>query len=236
MMNISRLRANENAFRYERKFVTSELNRYEVEATIKHHPACFSEIFHERVVNNIYFDSPGMDNYLDNKYGASPRIKVRVRWYERLFGIVEKPVLELKIKSGQLGHKILFPLPPFRLDTNFSFNSLQAVFRRANIPEITKDTLISMQITLLNSYWRKYFQSADRRYRLTLDWDMKYYAIDSLHNTFRKKKDDHLNTVLELKYSDDNDDNARTITDYFPFSLSRNSKYMVGLDSLSCFR
>jgi len=236
MMNIFRLRANADPFRYERKFVISELNKYEVESIIKRHPACFSEIFHQRTVNNIYFDSQDMVNYLDNECGASQRIKVRIRWYERLFGMIEKPVLELKIKGGQLGNKISFPLLPFKLGCRVFFNSVKDVFRRSDIPETVREELMAMQVTLLNSYSRMYFQSADRKYRLTLDWGMKHYTIDNVHNTFKKKKDDYLNTVLEVKYSDDNDDNAHAITDYFPFSLSRNSKYMVGIDNLSGLR
>ena len=52
-----------NKFRYERKFLIQDATRSEVERSIKLHPALFSEIFHERSVNNIYFDSP--ENGLD---------------------------------------------------------------------------------------------------------------------------------------------------------------------------
>ena len=89
-----------NSFRYERNFIISELDRHNVETLIKYNPAMFTEIFHKRVVNNIYFDSLHMDNLYDNKCGTSKRIKVRIRWYGNLFGLIEKPVLELKIKDG----------------------------------------------------------------------------------------------------------------------------------------
>ena len=91
---------NSELFRYERKFKISEIDRNYVETLVKYHPAMFSEIFHERIVNNIYFDTLNMDYYYDNKSGSSKRMKVRIRWYGNQFGLIEKPVLELKIKDG----------------------------------------------------------------------------------------------------------------------------------------
>ena len=46
------------------------------------------------------------------------------------------------------------------------------------------------------------------------------------------KKHDSLITILELKYSIDNDDHAQIITNHFPFRLTKNSKYEVGIDNL----
>ena len=63
-------------WRYERKFVIEGHYRAHVESMIKLHPAMFSEIFHERFVNNIYFDSMNMDNYLENELGTIERGKI----------------------------------------------------------------------------------------------------------------------------------------------------------------
>lgn len=41
--------------------------------------------------------------YQDNLIGISDRMKVRIRWYGALLGLIEEPVLELKIKRGFLG-------------------------------------------------------------------------------------------------------------------------------------
>jgi len=43
--------------RYERKFVTENWTRNSVEQSIKNNPAFFREIFHQRKINNIYFDT-----------------------------------------------------------------------------------------------------------------------------------------------------------------------------------
>ena len=87
-------------YRYERKFVTSELSKYHVESIVKTHPAIFSEIYQLRNVNNMYFDSFRLVNYSDNVDGSSDRIKIRIRWYGELFGKIKNPVLEIKEKKG----------------------------------------------------------------------------------------------------------------------------------------
>ena len=61
---------------------------------------------------------------------------------------------------------------------------------------------------------------------------MEYRTIDNVHNMFINKKHDHFTTVLELKYSSDNDDYANIITNQFPFRFSKNSKYEVGINNL----
>lgn len=219
-------------WRYERKFVIEGHYRAHVETIIRLHPAMFSEIFHERCVNNIYFDSMNMDNYLDNEFGTAQRVKTRIRWYDNLFGRIEEPALQLKMKNGIVGSKISFPLLPFTLDSNFSASSFRTVIKASKIPALIKEELLLMQPTLLNHYSRKYFQSADKKYRLTVDWDMEFWIIDQNHNTFNKKIKEFFYLVLELKYSDKDDDIADTITNYFPFRVSKSSKYVRGIDYL----
>ena len=187
----------------------------------------FSEIFHERYVNNIYFDSMNLDAYHDNESGTSQRVKTRVRWYGDLFGTIQEPVLELKIKDSIVGGKITFPLKSFALNSNFSSGVFQAAINTSEIPALVKEDLRLMQPASLNRYLRKYFQSTDRKYRLTLDWNMEFYTIGRNHNTFQKMRD-YSHTVLELKYSDNCDDNADEITNYFPFRISKSSKYIRG--------
>ena len=114
-------------FRYERKFFISGLTKTEVEKIINFHPAMFFEIFQKRLVNNIYFDSSELNSYYDNINGDLNRIKTRIRWYGELFGEIEKPFLELKIKCGLLGKKLRFSLPPFKIGNHFN---MQKVFHQ----------------------------------------------------------------------------------------------------------
>ena len=102
-------------WRYERKFVISELSQQEIELIIRFHPAMFSEIYHPRWVNNIYFDSFGAQNYRDNIEGLRNRVKVRIRWYGSFLEPAKEPMLEFKFKRGILGAKKNSHYPHFLL-------------------------------------------------------------------------------------------------------------------------
>ena len=65
-----------------------------------------------------------MKNYYDNIEGQTNRIKVRIRWYNNLFGSIENPTLELKIKNGLLGKKISTNIKQFTFDNNTNLDNL----------------------------------------------------------------------------------------------------------------
>ena len=202
-------------YRYERKFFVTELSKYEIESIVKMHPAIFSEIYYKRFVNNIYFDSFNFTNLRENVEGATNRIKIRIRWYGELFGYVEKPVLEIKIKKGLLGKKISVPLKPFSLtkktkipDILKSINDLQEII------EIDFESLIP---SLLNRYSRKYYQSSDNKFRITIDSEQSFYLINKSDNSFLNHHNDNRSIILELKYNQTFDKDVNYITSKFPF-------------------
>ena len=80
-------------YRYERKFLISSMTKHDVENLIRHNPRMFSEVFHKRCINNIYFDSPRLNNYFENVFGVMQRTKIRIRWYGELFGEIKQPIL-----------------------------------------------------------------------------------------------------------------------------------------------
>lgn len=219
-------------FRYERKFIAPGLSRQEIETLIKLHPAMFSEIYYARNVNNIYFDSMGLKNFFANIDGMQHRVKCRIRWYGDLFGHIDKPVLELKIKNGLMGKKESYLLQDFTLDQSFDLETLREVFRQSDLPEIVGLDLMMLQPALLNRYKRKYFQTADRKYRITVDTELEYYRIHPNRNTFLHCSKDDDNIVIELKYDKVGDPRAERISSSFPFRLARNSKYVNGIQRL----
>ena len=223
---------NPTSFRYERKFLVSGLSKYEIESIVKNHPAIFMEAYPQRYVNNIYFDTNSMAYYFDNVEGLSERLKVRIRWYGNLFGFVEAPVLEFKIKKGLVGGKDTFPLNSFQLDEKHSQKVQQELFAESDLPDALVEYLKQLQFSLLNRYCRKYFESADRKFRITIDFDMEFYKLHPANNLFNEKIIDHSNTVVELKYSDKHDDLARSIASHFPFRVTKSSKYASGIERL----
>jgi SPX domain protein involved in polyphosphate accumulation len=214
--------------RYERKFLITDFSVKDVEQMIKLHPARFSEIYYERVINNIYLDTLGFSNYYDNVEGETERLKARIRWYGELFGTIENPVLEFKIKKGLLGKKESYPLLPFVMDTNFSKEQVKQAIS-ATPPQI-RDLINSLKPALLNRYTRKYFISADGQFRITIDSRLTFYRIGYVGNTFLNKSVDYKTTVLELKYDSSMEVEAKQIGNMFPFALTKSSKYLQGIE------
>lgn len=223
---------NNQDYRYERKFSISALNKHEIEAIIKLHPGMFSEIYHERFVNNVYFDTFKMKSYFESANGLRDRVKVRIRWYGNVFGVIEKPVLELKIKTGLLGRKDRFPLIPFAIDDKFRPETIADVIKKSSMSDMLKEDMASLEVSLFNRYRRKYFQSADRKYRITIDSELEFYQIRACNNTFLHKLVDPGTTIVELKYGQERDNEAKWITGYFPYRMTKSSKYVNGIERL----
>lgn len=141
--------------------------------------------------------------------------------------------MELKIKKGLLGEKQIFTLPKFTLDNKFNINTIQNIIKQSSLPLFLKNNITSMSPTLLNRYKRKYFESFDKKYRLTIDSDMEYYQIKRFKNSFMNFHKDNENIVLEFKYFHYNDSEADYFSNYFPFRITKNSKYINGIELMT---
>lgn len=219
-------------WRYERKFFISQLDKHQIQSIVSFHPALFREIYKERRVNNIYLDTYFKTNFFKSVDGQSHRIKVRIRWYGALFGKIEKPVLEVKLKNGQLGSKLSYTLNSFEMDDCFNNETIRNAINYSSLPKEILEVTKILDVALINNYVRKYYLSADGNYRVTIDTKMKFIEVNSSENTFRNELNDYINTVLELKYDEPFDEGARFITNHFPFRMTKSSKYVTGLEHL----
>jgi SPX domain protein involved in polyphosphate accumulation len=218
--------------RFERKFVIEGQTFEEIHQRIKLHPALFSSIYHERYINNIYFDMPAMDFYHDNISGKSERLKVRIRWYGDLFQQIKDPVLELKIKHGAIGDKKSYPLQSFSFSKEIRTDFLQRIFRSSSLPEDVLGLVLQTKPTLVNRYQRVYYKDVSKQFRITVDRSIEYYRINPIFNSFlQRKSEDNFTSILELKYDYDIDDQASKITSHLPYRLTKNSKYVNGIES-----
>ena len=218
--------------RYERKCRVENTNRHQVWHLIKHHPAFFKAIYQPRQINNIYFDSLQFKYYKANEIGIANRKKVRIRWYGPIANIAKQPQLEIKIKNGLVGDKLVYPLPAFSLTNKFTpqfFVDLAATYQ---VPKTILEELRSLRPTLFNTYQRSYFQSVDKNFRLTFDEDMMFYRPNFLSNQQLKGKQTIGSFIIELKYQLAHDPLARKIFQQFPYRLTKNSKYVNGIDLL----
>jgi hypothetical protein len=219
-------------FRYERKFQIDGLSAAEVAAAVHWNPALFFEEFAPRAINNIYLDSPDLYHYRANVDGHGKRIKIRIRWYGPGTGPVERPVLEIKRRHGLRGTKESAPLRPFAVDQHLSAQDVRTILLSSNVPDTMRRELDHVEPTLINHYWRRYFRSADRQVRVTLDWDLGFCRIRRHRNSFADRVSTSQLVVMEIKYADCASSCVIDLARSFPFRLTRMSKYVFGMHLL----
>jgi hypothetical protein len=219
-------------YRYERKFLVEGLDAGQVRMLVKRHPGMFYEPYPPRYVNNLYLDTEEMENFHANVVGMADRHKVRIRWYGESLEEIVKPVLEFKVKSGLVGTKHAYPFPEFQLDGGFSQRYFQQVIGNSDLPADVRMRLRGLQVVLCNRYYRWYYATRDQRFRLTVDTDLDYFRIKKVGNRFVSRYLDRSHVVVELKYDKLLDPQADRMAGFFPFIVTRNSKYVTGIESV----
>lgn len=217
-------------YRYERKFRISGMCVMGVEQIVKNHQAYFKEIYNERDINNIYFDTQNLTHYYDNSFGKAQRKKYRIRWYGDLSGKIENPILEIKIKEALLGTKKSFLLKPFSLNSNNLIQTVKKSIENSDLPGNIQEEMLALGPTLLNRYKRKYFIEFSKKFRATIDTGIEYYHISNGENSFKNKVSDRNSVILELKYKKEDNEKASAVTSQFPFRMTKNSKYVNGIE------
>jgi len=223
-------------FRYERKFHVTDLTFRQVELLVRLHPAHFRTAYPPRFINNIYFDTPALSDFVRHESGAENRSKIRLRWYGGERGRIEKPVLELKAKRGAVMHKPSLSLDPIFFDGRIDHESVKDSARRRNADPAMTERLACSPPALFNRYQRRYFISADNRFRLTLDTDLTFRTAGVRFCGSRTRVEVPHWVIVELKYDPQYDGLARKISDVFPFRLGKLSKYVSGILHLSGWR
>lgn len=221
-----------NNFRYERKFFIENTDISTIESIVKSNIGFFKEIHKARWINNVYFDFIEFDNFMDNVVGSMYRKKYRIRWYGDMLSNISNPTLELKTKRGLLGDKKSYPLESLCLEIGLDSSIFQNVIKNSKLDSFVKFQLEEQVPVMLNRYRRKYYESFDKRFRITLDSDQSFHRIHRFKNQFLERKQDVNNIILEIKYDERHDLDAAKITNCFPFRLTKSSKYSKGIEYL----
>jgi hypothetical protein len=218
--------------RHEVKFVGDAACRPILEAWIRTHAAGFLEHHPTRRVNNVYLDTHGYRAYEDNLMGASSRRKLRLRWYGDAPD-PEQAALELKIRRNGLGWKVSYPVGPLHLS-----GVRWCEIRRAVGLRLPAEARILFEENafpvLINTYRRRYFESSDRRVRVTLDWDQA--AFDQRfggHPNLTRRANLQDTLVVEFKFRPPARRAASEMIQGLPLRVSRNSKYVIGVATIT---
>lgn len=224
-------------YRYERKFIARGVSLAEVLALVRRHPALFREVYPPRAINNLYLDSPGLKDYHDHVSGTANRLKTRIRWYGLLHGHILRPTLEQKLKRGQVSGKLSQSLPPLHINGGLPRKTLDAALDGAGLPGRWRAGLRQLEPALVNRYQRRYYESADRRFRLTVDSDLEFLAPNrSGGTTWQPVIGRPHGVIIELKYAPEHAEAAAAVTNHLPFRVARCSKYVLGIEQLQGVR
>ena len=220
--------------RYEIKYSIHEDAYSWLIDKVMSHPALFNEIYHKRQVNNLYLDSIELENYHANLRGSPTREKTRIRWYGDLFQTINRPALEIKRRFGLVGDKLVYPLTPLEISKAYCWRAIVESQQTTINQEQTErfmiiDKLSSQVPSVVNSYDRRYFLSSNGKFRITVDNEIRYFVTNTgWINPFSIKEDQ---IIMELKYQTEDAKEAPKVSNYFPFRIARNSKYVKGINS-----
>jgi hypothetical protein len=133
-----------------------------------------------------------------------------------------------------LGRKEYHPLKAFTIGEKAGGGDLLGMIGQTALPPRVRHYMRSLLPRLANSYTRKYYLSADKRFRLTVDTDIRFFQLGFFHPNFKGQYLDDQSIVVELKYSssDKDDLDAGEVTNNFPFRVTKNSKYVGGVDRI----
>ncbi len=221
-----------NNYRFERKFVFDNHDLEDViNSNVYNSSFFFKEVYERRTVNNIYLDDGNHSFYKMNVSGVGLRSKYRLRWYNDNFNLIANSTLEIKKKLGEVGDKLLYKLPHLQMD--ITTKSVDEVYNTI-LSHITDKKLLSDTHSLFpllySNYERRYFLSADEKFRITLDYNMKFYNPNVDRHMLTEVGIDDI--VLELKYDTKDDFKGRNLSQSLEQRLSKNSKYVRGYDLL----
>jgi SPX domain protein involved in polyphosphate accumulation len=222
--------------RIEKKYTFSKDNINIIRDQLFGSKFIFRKKYENRIVNSIYLDNEFLENYSDNLDGISKRIKVRIRYYDKIKEIKTKLAkqfyIEIKSKMDQISAKKIYPFKFPKIILKQIDNKL--------IPYVLKNSPGNLKPFIMNqtyaslgtTYCREYFESKILNVRCTIDTNLKYWKPNMI-NLIDNKKIHFYETeycVLEIKFPiDDKKLLNEKFSDFIEFiTPSRHSKYAVG--------
>lgn len=211
--------------RHELKFTNNEINYNNIYNWLKFNPLIFKEEYPNRKINNIYFDNFFQKLLNDNIDEKSNRFKIRYRWFDNFNS--SNGYLEIKKKFNRYGYKDRFKIKNLHISEKKSWSQiLKKIINQ--IPNNFKVLLKEYNFPIIiNQYTRKYFISANNKFRITLDTNIINY--DQL---LKKKPNltfhtiDENKLVLEIKFQKKHENEISELLFNLPLRNSKNSKYL----------
>ncbi len=218
--------------RYERKRRVTTLEFACLRQMIWQHPARLDRLYPPRYINNVYLDTFTHSYFFDHVNGVPKRKKVRVRWYGELEGeegAIDKLQLEIKTKDGTVMSKFGYPLASSCLDEMLRPDGLRELVNRSDCPSGITALVASLRPVLVNRYRREYFRTADKKVRITIDRDLRFYQVDRPRPQNNASYVDSA-VIMEIKYDHRAVNEGVDVSSRFSIPLCKNSKYVYGME------
>lgn len=182
----------------------------------------------KRTIHSLYFDTDNYNSALDNIIGISKRKKYRFRWYgnsKDTFGN-----FEIKNKNNILSKKETYHLNIKVKNIDFNkmldLNSLEFDAMNENL----KKKLIGIKLfpNLFVEYDRSYYKFYNLD--LTLDTNLRFTQYGGLEKKITKNS-----MIFEIKFDIKFENEINLLLNNCDLAISRNSKYLQGLDCINRF-
>ena len=194
----------DNQKRYEIKFMINEKEK----SNFLRQNNLFN-LFPDRIVESIYYDTQDLYFFNMSEEGVTPRAKVRVRGYNN------GKLNNLEIKTTQNYHREKIVIKNIKVDHHSLHDNLKKV-------GINKIVYQKLRVKYLRSYYQ-----LDGIGRITMDRDIEFLSPDvNFHNSKKIKC-----IILEVK-TQSNKIDKNFIEKIINFKETRFSKYCTGMNYL----
>jgi len=218
--------------RYEQKFETKYFHFRELELAVQIHPSLFLKHFPDRIVNNIYFDDSTYSSFNENLEGINYRTKLRMRWYGNTQQVKIYPKIEFKRKFGHVGDKVKLSMPAWNNKKGINMSDIYELIKSSSQGNELYHILYNKEPKILNSYLRKYYITADKKIRLTIDRKLSYVPFKNGHAILDKQVNPD-EVIVEVKYSKLDQDIANKAFEGLGIRKTKYSKYCAGITALA---
>ena len=212
--------------RLELKFVTRDYNYSLLYNWLKHHPYNFMKEYDARIINNIYFDTLSFASFQENAHEHNKRFKIRYRWFNK-FNASKNGFLEIKNKHNLYGWKNRFPIQDLKISDKGKWKNIIKKLTES-VPDNVKILLKRYTVpVVINQYYRSYFVSNDKKFRITVDrYQKSFNQINSSSINISKNCDMSDSLVLEVKFNKKEENQVKDLLNSIPIKYSKNSKYV----------
>jgi hypothetical protein len=218
-------------YRLELKFVSNLNNLNLINMWLKLNSYLFRKEYEDRLINNVYFDTFELNSLNSNVLESLKRFKIRYRWFGNLLN--KNGSLEIKNKINKYGWKDRYKIKDLSLLKVNSWKSIVKLIS-SQVPHNVKYLLNEYRFpVIINQYLREYYISKNKKFRITIDTNIKNFSqFLSSNPNLTKSYSEKSMVILEVKFLKRDENEIKNLLSQIPIRNSKNSKYLNGFNQI----